>query len=207
MIESTHLLSQFVTIAVAHAVAVASPGPDYALIVRHSARFGRTSALAASGGIATGILFHTLLAVSGVSLLLLADPLATRILTWAAAAYLLYLASQALRSRPAATAGEQPSETSRGRSAYLQGLLTNGLNPKALLFFVTIFLVVQEVPTTVKLVFGLYMALATWGWFSLLTILLTRSRVRDWMQRYGHYLDWAAGVVLVILAVVLVVGR
>lgn len=205
MSEVAVIVSQFATIAVAHALAVISPGPDYALILRHSARFGRHSALAASAGIASGILGHTLFAISGVSLLLLTNPLWLKLLTWCGAGYLLYLASQALRSRPAGSDQPLPEERALSRrSAYWQGLLTNGLNPKALLFFVAIFVVVKDASVSMKLVYGSYMALATLAWFASLSLLLTRPAVRQWMQRCGHYLDWATGVVMALLALLLV---
>lgn len=206
MSEVAVIVSQFATIAVAHALAVISPGPDYALILRHSARFGRHSALAASAGIASGILGHTLFAISGVSLMLLAEPLWLKVLTWCGAAYLLFLASQALRSRPASGEPSPPQQLALNRrSAYWQGLLTNGLNPKALLFFVAIFVVVKDASLGLKLVYGSYMALATLAWFTSLSLLLTRPAVRQWMQRCGHYLDWATGVVMALLALLLVI--
>lgn len=205
MSEVAVIVSQFFTIAVAHALAVISPGPDYALILRHSARFGRHSALAASAGIASGILGHTLFAISGISLLLLANPLWLKVLTWCGAGYLLYLACLAWRSRP--NDGQQPQtaepQLSR-RSAYWQGLLTNGLNPKALLFFVAIFMVVKDASIGLKLLYGGYMALATLAWFAGLSLVLTRPAVRQWMQRCGHYLDWATGAVMAVLALLLV---
>lgn len=199
---------EFLAIALAHGFAVASPGPDYALIVRNSARYGRASALVTSGGIATGILFHTTLAISGISVLLLGSPLLSHLMRYVAAAYLLYLGVMALRARPASRRDDEIASSSEQTipplSAFFQGLLTNGLNPKALLFFVTVFMVAQQAPLVRKAVYGLYMAVATWAWFSAMSLLLTRARVRRWMTRCGHYLDWATGIILVGLAVTLV---
>ena len=58
-------MNEFITVVLLHLFAVMSPGPDYVLITRQSIRYGRRVALWSSGGIGIGILFHSVLAVTG----------------------------------------------------------------------------------------------------------------------------------------------
>ena len=59
-------MNEFITVVLLHLFAVMSPGPDYVLITRQSIRYGRQVALWSSGGIGIGILFHSVLAVTGI---------------------------------------------------------------------------------------------------------------------------------------------
>ncbi len=206
----TAYATEFLTIAIAHALAVASPGPDYAIVMRYSLNHGRGAALAAAAGIGSGILGHTALAVAGISVLITTTPTAFTLLKFAAAAYLLWMAYQALRASAAPTtedslANQGPARLSK-RRAFITGLITNGLNPKATLFFIALFAVVveQQTPLWVKAGYGGYMAIATWAWFSLLACVLAHQPVRRRMLHYGHWLDRAMGVVLIGLAVTMV---
>ena len=117
----------------------ASPGPDMLLVATRSAAQGRLAGLATYLGIALGAYCHALALALGLSQLFLAVPAAYDAVRYAGAAYLLYLAWQAIRSP-----GQSASTKTNGRklSFYTllrQGLLTNVLNPKVALFFLALF--------------------------------------------------------------------
>jgi threonine/homoserine/homoserine lactone efflux protein len=115
-----------------------TPGPDMALVIARSARSGTRAGSAAALGIGAGCFVHIAAAAAGVSALVMASATAFTLLKWAGAAYLLYIGFKMLRgaSRPAAT-GSDPGGGTEGelRSAFLQGFLTNALNPKVAVFF------------------------------------------------------------------------
>ena len=81
----------FIWSAIAHLVAVTSPGPDTALIIRQVARKGRLSGYYAALGIGVGVFIHSVLASSGISLLLLSNSNFKFILSLVGALYLIYL--------------------------------------------------------------------------------------------------------------------
>ena len=117
----------------------ASPGPDMLLIATHSAAQGRLAGLATYAGIALGAYCHALALALGLSHLFLAVPAAYDAVRYAGAAYLLYLAWQAIRS-PGQTRSKNTNGKNLTFSALLrQGLLTNVLNPKVALFFLALF--------------------------------------------------------------------
>jgi threonine/homoserine/homoserine lactone efflux protein len=91
---------EFLLVASVHFVAVASPGPDFAIILRYAVRHGVKVALAASIGIGLGILVHVAYSLLGIGLLLKTTPWLFQLFSAVAAAYLAYIGVQALRSAP-----------------------------------------------------------------------------------------------------------
>ncbi|RVT45612.1 LysE family translocator [Rheinheimera sediminis] len=113
-----------------------SPGPDTVLIVSRSASQGWRAGLVAVAGIGTGVFVHIFAAALGVSALLATSATAFTLVKLAGAAYLVYLGVKMLLAKPAehGVVVQQVSSASF-RSIFLQGFVTNVLNPKVALFF------------------------------------------------------------------------
>ena len=127
-------------------------------------------------------------------------------LKWLAAAYLFYIGIKALRAKPAApgsleVVGDGAERSPRG--AFMTGFVTNGLNPKATLFFLSLFTVVinPHTPLAVQAGYGVYLSFATAIWFCLVALLFSQRRVRAGFARMGHWFDRLMGAVLVGLGV------
>jgi len=205
---------QFLLIAVVHFLAVASPGPDFAIILKQSIRYNRRIAVFTSLGIATGIILHVTYSLVGIGLLIASDERLFSALKYIAASYFCYIAWHGLRAKKPQALDSQQVDTQTAKKeknpsakkAFLTGFLINGLNVKATLFFVSLFSVViaPETPFNIKLSYGLYMVLATAAWFSFLSYLLTQQRVRTILQHKGYILDRIMGAVLLLLAIQLV---
>jgi len=201
--------AEFLLVASAHLLAVASPGPDFALVLRQSIRHGRATAIRTSLGIGSGILFHVMYSVLGLALLIRGSETVFTAVKYAGALYLIWIGLKALLARPY----PEPSATGEGsnsprRGAYVEGLLVNILNPKAMLFFIALFSVgvSPTTPLVVQVGYGLWMALATAAWFSLVSVFFTQPAVRARFQRAGHWFDRGMGLVFLALAVRLLVG-
>ncbi len=116
-----------------------APGPDTAYIVGRSVQIGWRGGAAAALGISTGCLVHVFAAAAGLSALLMASAAVFGLVKWVGAAYLCFLGIMMLLSRPpAAAAGEITTrhDPVSLRQVFLQGTLTNVLNPKVALFFI-----------------------------------------------------------------------
>jgi threonine/homoserine/homoserine lactone efflux protein len=203
---------EFLLIALVHLMAVASPGPDFAIVLRYAVRFGRQQALAASIGIGSAILLHVSWSLLGIAVLIQTTPWLFKVLSVAAAGYLSYIGVQALRSKAPA----KPEQIITGNSvdippstvkAFTAGFVTNGLNPKATLFFLSLFAVIISpiTPLSYKIIYGVYMAIATASWFCLLSVMLTHTKVRAFLLLKGYWFDRLMGMLLLALAVHLVV--
>ncbi|MEX6503590.1 LysE family translocator [Pseudomonas zhanjiangensis] len=194
--------TEFLTVALIHLLAVASPGPDFAIVVRESVGFGRRAGIFTALGVGTGIFVHVAYSLLGIGLIVSQSIVLFNALKWLAAAYLLYIGVKALRARPADPARAELSLAQGVRSpraAFATGFVTNGLNPKATLFFLSLFTVVIDphTPLLVQGGYGVYLALATALWFCLVAMLFSQERVRAGFARLGHWFDRLMGAVLV----------
>lgn len=196
---------EFSKVAVAHALAVASPGPDFAIVLRQSLTRGRRAALWTAVGVGSAILLHVGYSLLGLGLLIRGSELWFNVLRYAGAGYIAWLGVQSLRAKPrtgtAAEADLAPAPAA-ARGAFVTGFMTNALNPKATLFFISLFVLMVS-PQTPKLIqagYGAWMALATTAWFSMVAIVFTRAEVRTLFWRHGHWIDRALGVVFLAFA-------
>jgi RhtB (resistance to homoserine/threonine) family protein len=199
-------LDEFLLIVLSHFFAVASPGPDFALVLKQSVQEGRNNALASSAGIATGILVHVTYCVLGVALVITQSPALFTALKYIAAAYLAYIGLMALKASAQPVSEQQFDGKAQYESlfkAFLRGFLVNALNPKATVFFLSLFTLVISIdtPIIVQAGYGLYMALATWLWFSGLSLVISRTSVRMFFLKSGHWFDRGIGIVLIGLAI------
>jgi threonine/homoserine/homoserine lactone efflux protein len=114
-----------------------TPGPDTAYIVGRSIQLGWRGGVVAVLGIEAGCTLHVLAAAIGLSALLAASSMAFMLVKWAGAAYLCFIGVKMLLARapmPAATAANESDAISM-RQVFVQGALSNALNPKVALFF------------------------------------------------------------------------
>ncbi|WP_339511716.1 LysE family translocator [Pseudomonas sp. RL_15y_Pfl2_60] len=198
--------AEFFTVALIHLLAVASPGPDFAIVVRESVGFGRRAGIYTALGVGVGIFVHVAYSLLGIGLIVSQSIVLFNALKWLAAAYLLYIGIKALRAKPADPTSldlDKPVGERSARGAFVTGFVTNGLNPKATLFFLSLFTVVinPHTPLSIQAGYGVYLAAATALWFCLVAILFSHRRVRAGFARMGHWFDRLMGVVLVGLGI------
>lgn len=136
--ENAHLATLLGFLALV-AVTYAIPGADFAIVLRYATHSRRAGQLAAAG-VLTGVCVHMTAAVLGLSALLARSATAFMIVKVIGAGYLVFLGVQALWSarKGVAAPAVTTDAASRSRHAYMQGLLTNVSNPKAVLFFVSL---------------------------------------------------------------------
>jgi len=201
---------EFGKVALAHLLAVASPGPDFALVLRQSLAHGRRTALWTSLGVGSAIFLHVGYSLLGLGWLIRSSELWFAVVKSAGAAYIAWLGVQSIRAKPRGEAnnpdrGVEADSDARPttRAAFATGFLTNALNPKATLFFLSLFalIVSPQTPRWVQAGYGLWMAVTTVLWFSAVSVVFTRDDVRRKFLRQGHWIDRLLGVVFLGLAV------
>ncbi|HLF16799.1 MAG TPA: LysE family translocator [Candidatus Thermoplasmatota archaeon] len=175
-----------------------SPGPDTVLTLRQAITRGERVAVATAAGISLGTIVHASLSGAGLSLLLRESPGAFGVLRLLGAGFLAYLG---LRSLWAAWQGEGPDLEAEGspRSGFRDGLLTNLLNPKVLLFYLAFLppLIPEGAPFLGLAVFyGLSHAAMGMAWLG--TVALGAARLRPLLSRpaWRRGVEAAAGVLL-----------
>jgi threonine/homoserine/homoserine lactone efflux protein len=125
---------RFVLFLAAAVVLAVTPGPGIFYVLARTLAGGRREGFQSSFGTFFGGLFHVFAAALGVSAILAASAVAFHTVKYAGAAYLVFLGIKMIRSRNA----ELPTETSAPKgSAFRQGIVTEALNPKTALFFLS----------------------------------------------------------------------
>ncbi|MBL8791367.1 MAG: LysE family translocator [Rhizobiales bacterium] len=167
-------LATFLAYSLASMLLFITPGPDMSLWLSRTIVSGRRAGIAAMAGTQLGCVVHTLLAAFGVSAVIAASPTAFTALKIVGAAYLLWLAVDAVRNGSSLNVRtDQPKSTAL--SSFILGTTVNLTNPKVVLFFITFlpqFVSAHDPNVTGKLLFlGLYFvaintplaALLIWG--------------------------------------------
>jgi threonine/homoserine/homoserine lactone efflux protein len=185
----------------AAALIVLVPGPDTLVVLRSIVRGGRTHGWATALGTLSGLAVWIGVAALGLAAVLRASEVAYDVLRIAGACYLGYLGVQSLRAlrhpRPADDDGERRGIVGTG---YLAGLVTNLLNPKVGVFFVTFLpgFIPHGYPVGLtSLLFGAIFLLLCVGYFTVL--LASAARLMQWMRtpRVRRRLDAVTGAVLI----------
>jgi threonine/homoserine/homoserine lactone efflux protein len=120
---------------VASITLIISPGPDLIYVLTRSISGGKLSGIVSAAGVTSGILVHTMAAALGLALLLQTSTTFFWVVKIIGGVYLIYLGCQMIRSENRITFTDQKTNYGKGR-CFLQGFLSNVLNPKVALFFV-----------------------------------------------------------------------
>jgi RhtB (resistance to homoserine/threonine) family protein len=188
-----------------HLLAVVSPGPDFIMAARNSLVYSRRTGIWTAAGFGAGIAVHILYSLAGLALLISKSILLFNAIKLLGAGYLVYIGIRSLLSKAGSLEiGEQAkrADISPWRALRI-GFLTNVLNPKATLFFLSLFTMVIA-PDTPLPVMGLLSAIMignTILWFSLVAVFLTQPRIRGVFERSQNVFNRTLGGLLVALGV------
>lgn len=194
----------FFTVAFAHFLALLSPGPDFVLVVKSAIRNDRTKALGVAAGIASANALYISLCLIGVGAILASSASLMIVLKVVGGLFLMWLAVQALKAKRADYAdlsielqAKQVKQTSFFKE-FVTGFMSGILNPKNLLFYLSLFTVVltNDVSLTFKIVLGIWMTLVVFLWDSAIVFLLSTDKVRRQFTRAAYYIDKVTGAIL-----------
>jgi threonine/homoserine/homoserine lactone efflux protein len=193
-----------VVVTFVHLLAAASPGPDFALVVRQSIQHGRNSGLWTSLGISLGLSVHIIYSIAGLAAIVAHSAHWMIMIKLAGGVYLLYLGIKGLLSKE--HQAEQKISTTVSKIGSPQryiitGFFCNALNPKAPIYFLSLFTVIlspdMSLPTLV--IYGGWIMFLQMFWFSTLAFLLTKKAIRGRLLSAGHWIDRIFGVAMIAL--------
>tara|TARA_B100001057_G_scaffold433834_1_gene463004 strand:+ start:198 stop:806 length:609 start_codon:yes stop_codon:yes gene_type:complete len=194
----------FIWSAFAHLIALTSPGPDTAIVIRQVSIHGRLEGIKTSLGIGFGILVHCILAISGISLLILANDLYKFVISLIGGMYILYLGLTMYLSGEAQSS-DNNSKISKNNSFYI-GLITNIFNIKAFLFFVSLFAILMESLNGIYIyLYPLYFSIASALWFIFLSFVLTNSKYKNFNIYKNKYILLIMSLVLCLIGLYVLV--
>ncbi|AOY95207.1 lysine transporter LysE [Cupriavidus sp. USMAA2-4] len=197
--------TEVLAVAAITVLAVVSPGPDFAMVVRNSYRHGRRAGLLGALGIALGVQVHVFYTMFGVTLLMQHAHGLLYVVKLLGAAYLVWIGIQTWRRPPPAGPVRQEPEALPARAALRMGFLTNALNPKTTLFVVSTYtqVVDAQTPLPAQFGYGLFMSAAHLAWFSLVACCFAAPALRVALLRHARLLDRCIGSALVSLGLAL----
>ena len=191
----------FLSAAIAHLLAVMSPGPDTAIIFQQSFAKGRNSGILTALGIGFGIFLHCLLAISGISILLYSTEEARFVIKILGASYLIYVGFQSLLLQDAS---EPKIRTTIFTHPFLIGLITNILNIKAFLFTVSLFSFINLQPDSLmSWIYLFYFPVITAAWFSFVSYALTHDALGDIFDQYNPKIQFASSAFILALGLLI----
>lgn len=198
---------EFLSLAIVHFLAVILPGPDFAITVRQSMRYGHVIGCITALGIGLGISIHVLYTLIGVGLFIQKHEWLMLGFKIAGATYLCYLGWTLLKSQASAQASTwEDDKTSKGSmskfKAFSTGFMTNALNPKATVFFLAIFtsLVSAQTPIKIQIFYGVWMCMVNALWFILVSILFSQTKIREGFLKKESLIERGIGLVLLGMA-------
>lgn len=184
-------------------IALISPGPDFAITVRNSLIYSRKTALLTALGISLGILIHVSYTILGLGLVIKNQTWLFLLIKYLGASYLIYIGYKGLKARTTKLALENKShiEDISSLSAIRSGFLTCILNPKAMLFFISLFSVVvaPNTPLFIMLICGVIIFVETLIWFSFVAVCLSGTHTRKKFNAVAHLIERITGGVLILL--------
>ena len=196
-------------IGLIHLVALVSPGPDFVVACRNSLLYSRTIGIYTAVGFGLGICVHISYAVFGLSWLIANNELIFTVIQYLGAFYLMLIGIQSLRSFQSQIGQETATASSRISpfQAVRIGFITNVLNPKATLFFLSLFSTMLN-PTVGELtlvVIAVLLVVTTILWFSLVALLISHPRFTTTLKRYEKTVHRFFGVLLIGIGVIILV--
>ncbi|WP_046225467.1 LysE family translocator [Paenibacillus dauci] len=180
-----------------------TPGSDTIYILSRSIFQGKQAGLMSVYGIISGSLVHTLLAGLGLSLILMQSALAFNLVKWIGAGYLIWMGIRALMARQEEGEALKHVEQRPLRKIYLQGMLTNVLNPKVALFYLAFIpqfvSPAQHMGPIPFLLLGLTFSTTGLLWCILLVLFSSKMSGRLQSSRASRYLNRVTGGIFVLL--------
>jgi RhtB (resistance to homoserine/threonine) family protein len=188
-------------IGLIHLVALVSPGPDFVVACRNTLMYSRSIGIYTAVGFGLGICIHISYAVFGLSWLIANNELIFTVIQYLGAFYLMLIGFQSLRSFQSHVEQNAASVSNMITPfrAVRIGFITNVLNPKATLFFLSLFSTMLT-PTVGKLtlvVIAVLLVVTTILWFSLVAILISHPRFTTVLKRYEKTIQQFFGVLLI----------
>ena len=204
--DSMPNLTSLLALMLMHTVAVVSPGPDFAIVVRNSLIFSRSAGVFTALGVAAAVWIHVFYSALGLGYLIDQIPWLLNVIKVLGCSYLIYIGYKGLRSQPMAIAQEESSsatevEMCSNGKAFRQGFWTNLLNAKAILYFISFFTVFlqKDTPLLTLGIYGSVIVGITLGWFLIVAYCLSVPVLQKKFKSGAHWIDRVTGVVLISL--------
>ncbi|RXJ91608.1 lysine transporter LysE [Arcobacter sp. CECT 8983] len=197
-------ISGFITLALAHFVALLSPGVDFFIILSNSSKYGKLSGILTSVGIAFANLVYILLALLGISLIKENENIFL-LIKLLGSLYLIYIAFMLLKTKKRELFEKEEKKSKKQKNIikyFSMGFLSAILNPKNSIFYFTMFSISinTDTPLFVQSFYALWMFLAVLLWDIFIVYLVTSKKSKLFLEKYSNLIEKICGLILLFIA-------
>ncbi len=185
------------TIAIFMAI---SPGADFVMITKNSIFSSRKAGLFSALGISLAIWVHVAYCIAGLAIIISQSIILFSIVKYLGGAYLIYIGWKTFNSNSLIDTDVKGQKQSLSDfAAFKIGFITNALNPKTTIFFLSIFtqVVKPDTPIWIQLIYGAIISLAHLLWFGTVAIFFTHLPLLKKFDRYKKVIEKVVGSVLI----------
>ncbi|QPF37083.1 LysE family transporter [Acinetobacter sp. TTH0-4] len=205
-------MTLFISIAIIHFFALLSPGPDFFFVTQSAIRQSRSHAMFAALGISLSILVWAICALSGLHFLFQKIAWLQQALIILGGVYLFYLGIQLLKSafnQKPITLQNLASVPKSKTSLLLQGFFTNMANPKALVYFSSVFSLAinADLPLSTQSSLLALIWIESLIWFALVAYLFSWQKMNSAYQRLSQWIDGLTGGIFISFGCYLILNR
>jgi RhtB (resistance to homoserine/threonine) family protein len=186
-------------------VALMSPGPDFAIVVKNSLIYSRKAGILTACGVALGNAFHVMLVVLGLGIIIKKSIILITIMKTLGGSYLIYLGIRgilATKSTNSSVIGNTENGIPKHK-ILVRGLLKSMLNPKAMLFYLGLFstAIKDDTNTSTMIIWIIIVFVEAFIWFSIVALCFSNSILRMKFISIGHWIERVTGVLLTALGI------
>lgn len=195
----------FLIIGAVHLLAAMSPGPDFILVTKESLQNGKKAGFLCAFGITLGLSVHIVYSALGLATVIANSITFLYIIKILGGVYLIYLGMSALVG--AKNSQMANNTTSNNRKSDFQtiktGFLCNVFNPKAPLYFVSLFTVVinPNLPLYQLLIYGVWIMVIQFVWFGFIAYVLSSPKVQKRFLKFNKWISYVLGAAMIGLGV------
>ncbi|MFA6914942.1 MAG: LysE family translocator [Parachlamydiales bacterium] len=200
-------LTSILTVGIISLVAAISPGPDFFIVLKNSLTHSRKAGFLTAFGVSLAVLIHLTYTLVGIGVLIIESPILYGVIKYVGVAYLFYIGLKSIISSFGhATMNLEMAKSKKKITTFgaiSQGFLTNLLNPKAAIFFISLFsqFIDPNTPTYLRVEFAIINWAACIGWFLCLSYIVTINGFTERLQRFQNPIDRIMGGALLLLGV------
>jgi len=177
-----------------------SPGADFVMVTKNSIFHNRQAGLYSALGISLAIWIHVAYSIAGLAVIISNSIFLFSIIKYLGAAYLIYMGWKTFQSKKEIEINDDGAKQSLSNfAAFKAGIITNALNPKTTIFFLSIFtqVVNPETPLILQVLYGAIISIAHLIWFSAVAIFMTHPPLLKMFNQYRVSIERVIGSVLI----------
>ena len=192
-------LNEFLAVLTITVLAVISPGADFVVVVKNSLSGSRQSGIFTAIGISTAIWIHTFYTLAGIGLIISQSILIFTFIKIIGTLYLIYLGISCIRNKDKLKTINADEVGLSNWKSFQSGFITNLFNPKATMFYLSVFtqVVSTETPIFIQIIYGLTISLSCLIWFSIVAIFLNNDKIKSQFLKAQKPIEIALGIILI----------